>query len=123
VRGAVADDEAPTVVLKRAGENLRGGGAEARGEHGERAIVRDGVVRVAVDVYLTLEIALLHDRALLDEEAGEIDRLGEEATAIATEIDDEGLDAIGLQLADEFSNVLGNGIAGFLGAASSGEPS
>ena len=117
VGGAVPDDDGAAVVLQGAGEDLGGRGAETGGQHGERAVITDGGVGVAVHLQAAHRVAHLHDRALVDEEAGEVDSLGEQAAAVAAQVDDEGLDALVLQLADEFGHVLCRGVLVEIGRA------
>ena len=106
VSGTVADDDGAAVILERTGEDLRGGGAEAGRQHGERSIVGDRGICLAVDGGAAERILDLHDRALPDEEAGEFDGFGEQAATVAAQVDDERLDAFLLQFADEFGHVL-----------------
>ena len=75
VRGSVADDDGAAIILQGGGGDLGGGRAEAVDHHGERAVVKHGGIGVGVHVDLAVGSARQHDRAVLDEEAGEFDRL------------------------------------------------
>ena len=47
----------------------------------------------------------LHDGAALDERAGEVDRLGERAAAVAAEVEDDALDALLLEVGEDLKHV------------------
>ena len=89
----VADDQAAAVVLDHAGEDLRGAGAQLVDQDDERA-VPGGPLVVVVEVLDAEGFLDLDDRALVDEQAGEGDRLLEQAAAVAAEVDHHGVDAL-----------------------------
>ena len=69
VRGVVANDEPPAVVLDRSGNNLAGTGAELVGEDDESTVPRHAGIDVVVLLDPLLGILDLHDRPLVDEQA------------------------------------------------------
>ena len=86
---ALAEHDAAVIVLDRAGEDLRGGGAEAVHEHGERAVVGDAGLRVIEHFEAAGGVLELHDRAAIDEQAGEGGRFGQIAAAVVTQVEHE----------------------------------
>jgi hypothetical protein len=74
------------VVLERRGDDLRGRGAEAIDHHHQRAI--EGRASGVVGQHLALiGVGDLHHRAAIDEQAGELDGVVEQAAAVAAQIE------------------------------------
>ena len=113
--GLLTDDERAAVVLNRAGENLRGRGAEAVHEHDHGAAVENRRIRIIVHFDAAGRVAQLHDRPAVDEQAGQRLGLGQVAAAIGAQIHDEHFGAVLAQLADQALHVAG-GAAVILGA-------
>ncbi len=89
----IADDQAPVVIADHAGEDLGGAGAELVDQDDERAI--PGGAFLIVVVMLDAEDFLdLDDGAGVDEETGEGLGFVEQAAAVPTEIDDDGVDTV-----------------------------
>jgi DNA-binding MarR family transcriptional regulator len=63
-------------ILQRAGEDFRSGGAEAIHQHRQRARIRSAGFRIVLHFELTRRHLELHDRTLVDEQAGERGGLG-----------------------------------------------
>ena len=93
VRRVVADDQAAAVVLNRAGENLAGAGAELAGQHDQRAVPGHAALQVVVVLHAAVGVLHLHDRAFVDEQARQVDRLGQRAAAVAAQVEHDGVDA------------------------------
>ena len=90
----VADDQAAAVVLDGAGENLAGAGAELADQHHQRARPGDARIGVVVGLHAAVGVLDLHDRPVVDEQAGQVDRLGERAAAVAAQVEHHGVDAL-----------------------------
>ena len=86
VGGQAADEERPAVVLQRRGDDLGGGGTELADEDNHRAVVADLGVVVLQDLFPTPAVDDLHDGALVDEQAGQLDGLGQQAATVAPEV-------------------------------------
>ena len=98
-----------------AGENLRGRGGKAVDDHRQRP-APDGVfVGVRVDVGSVAHVRYLHDRPGLHEQPGEFHGFLQRTTAVVAQIDDQPIDAFGLQFANEPRHVAGG--AGVVGIA------
>ena len=108
VRGNVADDERAAVILQRGGGDLGGGRAETVDHHDERAVVKHGRIRVGVHGDLAVGIARQHDRAVLDEQAGEFDGFFQRAAGIVPQIQDDAGHFFLLQFFDQFGDVQRN---------------
>ena len=78
------------MILKRAGDHLRGGGGTAVDENGERGAVQDIAV-VGHQPHLGFRIATLGvgDQALIEKLVGDIHRGAEDAARIVAKIDDQ----------------------------------
>src|SRR5262249_4125000 len=83
--GALAEDEAAVIILNGSGEDLRRGCAETIDQNGERAVVGGGGLRIVEDFETPCCVLQLHDRPVIDEEAGERGRLRQIASAVATQ--------------------------------------
>ena len=98
--GALAEDHAAVIVLDGAGEDLRGRGAEAVDQHGERAVVGGARLRVVEHFEAAGGVLQLHDRAVVDEQAGERGGLGQVAAAVVAQVEHQAVDVLGLELVD-----------------------
>ena len=105
--GLLADDEAALVVLDRAREDLRGGGARAIDEHDQRAFPRDARLRIVEHLDAAAGLAQLHDRPALDEQADQARRFRQVAAAVVAQVDDQRLDALRPQFVDQAAHVAG----------------
>ena len=94
--GALAENRGAVVVLQRAGEDLRGGGAEAIDQHRQRAGIGDAGLRVVLHFEFAGGDLELHHRALVDEQAGERGGFGQIAAAIAAQVEHQAVDLLGL---------------------------
>ena len=90
----VADDQAAVVVLNRPREDLAGAGTELVGEHHERAVPGHARIDVVVGPHLLVGVLDLHHRSFVDEQAGELDRLGERAAAVVPQVERHAVDAL-----------------------------
>src|SRR5579872_129945 len=98
---ALAENDAAVIVLDGAGEDLGSGCAEAIDQHGERTVVRDARIRIVEHFEPSGGVLELHDRPLVDEQAGERRRLGQIAATVAAQIEDQAVDTAALELIDE----------------------
>ena len=89
--GGLADDEGAVVVLQGAGDDLRGGGGVSVDQDDDGVLVGVGFsVGCTVDLVGEGAAALGDDDlALLEELAGDIDGLVEQAAGVAAQVDDE----------------------------------
>src|SRR5262249_9368194 len=94
VRAAVADDDAAAIVLDRAGEDLAGAGTEFVDQHDQRAFPGHARAGVAVHADRALEVLHLHDRAGVDEPAGDLHRFVQQPAAVVAQIDNHAVDAL-----------------------------
>ena len=74
--GGFANDDTAPVILDRAGEDLRGGGAVAIHQHRERPRIADAGFRVIIDIHPARGVFGLHHRAAVDKQPGQFQRLG-----------------------------------------------
>ena len=100
----IADDDGASVVLQGAGDDLGGGGADAVDQHDHGLRERDGGI-VVVEGDRAARLADLDDRTGFEEEAGEVDGLGEGSAAVAAQVEDEALDVLGVEFGDEAGDV------------------
>ena len=89
VGGAFADDQGAAIILKRAGENLGGGGAAVAGEDHEGAVIRHEGVGVVGFAHGAVHFFDLDDGAGADEQAGELDGFFEGAAAVAAQVQND----------------------------------
>ena len=101
----VADDDGTAVVTHRTGEDFGSGGRELGGQHDQRAVPGYLLVFIAIVFGATIAAADLEDGTLRDEEARDVDRLGQEAAAVLAEIHDEGLHAHRLEFVDQLLDI------------------
>ena len=101
VGALVADDDGAAVILQRGGDDLRGGGAHLVDHDDERPVVNLARVLRPELVDVAVGAADLHHRLVLDEEAGQVDRLVEQAAAVVAEVEDDAGDVFLLQALDE----------------------
>ena len=92
--GGLADHQAATVVLDRAGEDFRCRSRTAIGQHRQRAVPGHAGVVVAVDADAAAGFAHLHHRALVDEQAGEFDRFVQRTAAVVAQVHDHAVDVL-----------------------------
>ena len=103
VRGRITHDDSSPVILDSTSEDLRGTRAETADEDDERTGVGNRslvVVRVAEN--FIIKVADLNDRPFGDEEAGQIDGLGQKSPAVDAEIHDDSLDSLDLKVLEDF---------------------
>src|SRR3546814_3749471 len=81
-----------TVVLDRTCEDLRSRRRAAVDQHRQRTVPRHAGVAIALDADPAAGFAHLHHRALVDEQAGELDRLVERAAAVAAQVHHHAVD-------------------------------
>ena len=115
VRRDVADDERAAVILQRRRRDLRGGRAEAVNHHRERPGVKLLRVGDGIHLHLPVGIAREDDRAVLDEQAGELDGLLQRAAGVRAQVNDDAGNFFRLQPVDQFGDVrrggFGRGVA------------
>src|SRR5690606_12113592 len=70
-------------------------------EHGERAGPRRARATVGLLLDATARIADLHDRSLVDEQAGQVGRFVERTAAVVAQVDDHAVDALLAQFAEQ----------------------
>src|SRR5690606_9964680 len=105
--GGLAAHQAAAVVPARAGPDLRRRGRAAVGQHGKRAVPGHAGVAVALDVDPAAGLADLHHRALVDEQAGELDRLVERTAAVAAQVHHHAVHALAAELLEQPGHVAG----------------
>src|SRR5690606_2428920 len=105
--GGLADDQAAAVVLDRASEDFRRRRRATVDQHRQRAIPCNAAVAVAFHADPATGLAHLHHRALVDEQAGQLDRLGQRAAAVVAQVEYHAIDILGLQLAQQLADVAG----------------
>src|SRR5204863_535674 len=76
-------------------------------EHREWSGVGDFWISITVHVDFAVVVFNLHYRAFLNEQSGEFDRLGQITAAVATQVQDESLNSLLLQLLNQTRHVLG----------------
>ena len=107
VRRAGADDHRAVVVLQRAGEDLRRRRAELIDQHDDRTVeVGRRLLVVAEDLLLAAAVPDLDDRALIDQLAGDLDGVAEQATAVAADVEHDAGDLLRLHLVEQPVDVL-----------------
>src|SRR5687767_12695017 len=84
--GALAEDDAPAIILDGAREDLGGGGAEAIHQHRERTVVSDAWFRVVQHFQATCRVLQLHDRTAIYEEARERGGFRQVPAAVAPQV-------------------------------------
>ena len=107
VRGDVADDERAAVILQGGGGDFRSGRAEAVDHHHERSVIKFRRVGIRIRLHPTIGIARHDNRAVLDEQAGELDGFLQRTAGIRAQINDDAGNFFRLQFVDEFNHVCG----------------
>ena len=105
-RAGVANDQSPAIIADHAREDLRRTGAELVDQDNERP-VPGGPFVVIVEMLDAEDFLDLNDRAGVDEEAGERLGLFEQAAAVASKIEDDRVDALGLEVGQDPSAIAG----------------
>ena len=118
VSGLVADDDAAAVVLDGAGEDFACAGAELVDYDHQRAFPDRSWFVVGIGAHLAIWALHLDDRALIDEQTGHFDRLGERTAAVKAEVHHHHVDVLLLQLFEELANVANGALVVGLAAAS-----
>ena len=92
------------------GENLAGAGAELADDHDQRAVPIDVRIGIGVGGHPAVGVLDLDHRPVVDEEAGEVDGLGQRAAAVGAEVHDHGLDALLLEVLQDAVHVAGGAL-------------
>ncbi len=100
-----SDHHATAVVLHRAGENLRGRGRTAIDQHRQRAVPGNPGLAVGIDSDPAAGLAHLHHRALVDEQAGQFDRLVQRTTAVVAQVQHHAVHALRLEAFQQAADV------------------
>ena len=105
--GRLADDDGPAIVLHGGGEDLRGGGAVAVHQHGQGPGVGGARGGVLLHVHLAEGVLDLDHRALIDEQPGEVRRLGQGAAAVTAQVHQDPIHPLALEVVDQVLHVPG----------------
>ena len=105
--GGLADHQAAPVVLHRPGKDLRGRGRAAVDQHRQRTVPGHARRAIAVHLHAPTRFALLHHRALVDEQAAQLHRLVQRAAAVVAQVHHHPVHALGLELAQQARHVAG----------------
>jgi hypothetical protein len=62
-------------------------------------------ILVAVHLHAAAGFALLHDRAAIDEQAGEVDGFVERTTAVVAQVEHDAVDLVAAQLGQQLGDV------------------
>ena len=65
---------------------------------------------VLIRVDAAIRTLHLHDRSIVDEQAGHVDRFGERAAAVPAEVDHDGVDVLGLEFFEQPADVAGGAL-------------
>ena len=101
----ITDDEPAAVILDRGGKDLRCGSRRAVDQHSERARPQGAGLAVDADFDIVGRVTHLHDRSLINEQAGELDRLVERAAAVVTQVHDHAGHTFALELRDQSGDI------------------
>ena len=104
---AAADHQAATVILDRAGEDLRGGSGKPVDQHRQRTFVGHPGVGIAVEIDASAGIADLYGGAPVDEQADHRVGFLERAAAVIAQIEHDAFDVLRLELVDLLGHVPG----------------
>ena len=110
VRLRVADDQPATIVLNCPGEDLAGAGAELVDHHDERAVPCGTLVHVLVRLALVVFVFHHHDRAGVDEQAGQVDRFGQRTAAVEPQVEHHGVDMLLAELRQDRLHIAGRAL-------------
>src|SRR3546814_19325439 len=103
--GGPAKLQATTVVLDRTCEDLRRRRRAAVDQHRQRTVPRHAAVAIALDADPAAGFAHLHHRALVDEQAGELDRPVERTAAVAAQVHHHAVDVLAAELPEQPGHV------------------
>ena len=105
VRRGVADDQPAVIILNGPGEDLAGAGAELAGEHDQRSAPQHAPLGVVVVLDAFVGIFDLHDRPVVDEQSGQVDRFGQRTAAVAAQIEHDGVDFLLVEFFEQSGDV------------------
>ena len=108
--GLGANHKAPAIILDGTGKNLRGGGTHSVDQHHQRPVIGNGWVLVVEYLYVVVGVANLYRGAFLDEQADQVVGFMKCAAAVIAEVHHHAIDAICLQLVDQFANIPGGAL-------------
>src|SRR5690606_37742751 len=95
------------IVLHRAGKDLRGRGRQLVDYHRQGAVVDHAGIGIIQHLHLSLGVAYQHTGALADEQAGQLGGLLQGAAAIVAQIQNDAVNVLFLQLAEQPANIAG----------------
>src|SRR5690606_25700959 len=95
------------VVLDGAGEDLRGRGRAPVDQHRQRTVPGHPGVLVTLHADAATRLADLHHRAVVDEQAGELDRLVQRAAPVVAQVQHHPVDALPVEFAQQAGDVAG----------------
>src|SRR6056297_912899 len=103
------EDDAATVVLYGRGEDLRRRSARAVDQHRQRTVPGHARFPVGFDRDPAVGVAHLDYRPGIDEQSGHGGRLDQRTAAVAAQVNDDALDAVGAQFVDQSAHVASAG--------------
>jgi hypothetical protein len=101
----VAHDQCAAIILQRTREDLRCRSAEPAGENNQRSIVKHRGIVVVFFLEITFPIAHLDDGTILDEKAGQIYSLFQEAATVGAQIENNAIDVFGLEFLEQSGDI------------------
>ena len=122
VRGNVAHDQGPAVILQRRRHDLGSRGAEAAGQHDQRPVVERRGIGVGRHDDAAVVSLHLDDGAFLDEQASEADGFFERAAAVVTQVENDAADVFGLEFFQQLGHVHRRVFTGGIPAGPGGRP-
>ena len=79
-------------------------------QHHQRPAPVGPLVVVVVVLHAAVGVLDLHDRPFVDEQAGQADRLGQRAAAVAAQVEHHGIDALGVEVVEDLAHVAGGAL-------------
>src|SRR5690554_3770903 len=105
--GRLADHQATSIVLHRAGKDLRGRGRQLVDYHRQGAVVDHAGIGIIQHLHLSLGVAYQHAGTLTYEQAGQLGGLLQKAAAIVAQVQNDAVNVLFLQLAEQPANIAG----------------
>ena len=115
--GSITDDDSSPVILNGAGKNFTRTRTELTRHDDQGPIPDHAGFEIIVVLHTIIRIFDLNDRSFVDEQSGEINRLGETSSAVASQIQNNRIDPVFLKIFQDSSYVtsrtfvIGNSLA------------